>query len=230
MENVAAVVAPHPDDAEIGMGGTIAALTAVRIKVVIIDLTDGEPTPHGSPEIRARETQEASRILGVEHRVLLNIKNREVFDTVDNRKVLATVLREHKPSIIFLPYWEDAHPDHVQACALGEAARFYAKFVKTDLTFEPHYPRKVFHYFCSHLRPKAQPSFVFDISNYIEVKLKSVAAYRSQFIENDKNRWVLDLIRAENAHWGGEIQVSYGEPFICREHIGLRSVESLINA
>jgi N-acetylglucosamine malate deacetylase 1 len=230
MENVAAIIAPHPDDAEIGMGGTIAALTSAGSRVVVIDLTDGEPTPHGSREIRQKETAEATRILGVQQRVMLDINNREVFDNVENRKKLAAVLRQYKPTLIFVPYWEDAHPDHVQACALGEAARFYSKFVKTDMPFEPYYARKLFHYFCTHIRPRVQPSFVFDISGHIETKLKAVAAYRSQFLDNDKNRNVLDLIRSENAHWGSQVQAAYGEPFICREHVRLDSVESLLHA
>jgi N-acetylglucosamine malate deacetylase 1 len=230
MEHVVAVVAPHPDDAEIGMGGTIAALTQGGAEVVIIDLTDGEPTPHGSREIRAQETKAASHLLGVRDRVLLDVKNREIFDSVENRKLLASALRQYKPEIIFVPYWEDGHPDHVQACVLGEAARFYSKFVKTDMPFDPHYPRKLLHYFCTHIRPRAQPSFVFDISAFIEVKLKSVEAYRSQFVENEKNREVLGLIGQENAHWGFQVQAAYGEPFICREHICLKSVESLLNA
>lgn len=230
MEYAAAVIAPHPDDAEIGMGGTLAAIIAAGRRVVIIDLTDGEPTPHGSREIRQSETQEASRILGIQSRVTLDIPNREVFDSAPNRKKLASALREYKPAMLFVPYWEDGHPDHVQASMLGEAARFYSKFVKSDMPFEPHYPRKVFHYFCTHIRPRVQPSFIFDISPYIEQKLSAVAAYRSQFVENPNNSRVLDLIRSENAHWGFQIQAAYGEPFMCREYIGFKSAESLLNA
>ena len=230
MEDGVMIIACHPDDAEIGMGGTIAALLAKGVDLTLVDLTDGEPTPHGSLEIRQKESEQASKILGVTRRVNLGIKNREIFDTVENRKKLATVIRQHKPSMIFAPYWEDGHPDHVQASALCDAARFYAKFVKTDMPFEAHYPRKTFYYFCTHIRPKAQPAFVFDISPFIQTKMDAIAAYRSQFLVNEKNKQVLDLVRGESAHWGFQVGVAYGEPFACRENIRLQSHESLLNA
>jgi N-acetylglucosamine malate deacetylase 1 len=160
MEPLAVVFAPHPDDAEIGMGGTIRALIQKGIRVVIVDLTDGEPTPHGSKEIRATETANASLTLGVTERCNLELPNRSVFDSVDNRKIVANKIRELRPEVLFAPYWEDAHPDHVQACALIESARFYSKFVKSDLQFNPCYPRRVFHYFSTHLRNRFLPSFV----------------------------------------------------------------------
>jgi LmbE family N-acetylglucosaminyl deacetylase len=133
MEHIVLVVAPHQDDAEIGMGGTIIALRNRGVRVVILDLSDGEPTPFGSVEIRAKETSAASKILGVQERILLGLKNRELFDTVEARKQVAEVIREVRPTVVCAPYWEDAHPDHVQASALVDAARFYSKFVKTDL-------------------------------------------------------------------------------------------------
>jgi N-acetylglucosamine malate deacetylase 1 len=229
MESIV-VVAPHPDDAEIGMGGTIAALVKSNCRVVIVDLSDGEPTPLGSPEIRKEETKTASEILGVKERILLGLTNREIFDSTANRKKLAAVFREYKPSIVFAPYWEDAHPDHIQACQLVEAARFYSKFVKTDMPFEAHYPRRLFHYFGTHIRPKFAPSFVFDVSDFIEVKLQAVSAYRSQFLDNQKNQHVLRALRSEGEHWGFQTQTRYGEPFICRENLRLASTESLLNA
>lgn len=230
MEDVVMVFAPHPDDAEIGMGGTIASLLSQGCRVIVVDLTDGEPTPRGSVEIRKRETEEASRILGIRERVALDIVNREVFDTVPNRKKIASVIRQFKPSILFVPYWEDGHPDHVQASMLGDSARFYSKFVKSDLAHEAHYPRRIFYYFCTHIRPKLVPAFVFDISAFIDLKLSAVAAYRSQFLDNLKNQHVLDLIRGENAHWGAQVQVAFGEPFACRENIRISTASSLLNA
>ena len=227
MEDTIMVIAPHPDDAEIGMGGTIAALTGAGRRVIVIDLTDGEPTPYGSPQVRKQEAAEASRILGITERAALDITNREVFDTVENRKKLSARIREYKPSMLFIPYWEDAHPDHIKACGLAESARFYAKFVKCDLPHQPHYPRKLLHYFSTHIRPRFQPSFVFDISGHIDTKMQAVAAYRSQFSENPRNKSILQVIRNESAHWGFQVQTEFGEPFICRENIRLTSWESL---
>jgi bacillithiol biosynthesis deacetylase BshB1 len=227
MEDIALVVAPHQDDAEIGMGGTIAALCAKGARVVVLDLSDGEPTPYGSPEIRAKETKAASALLGVKERILLGLKNREIFDTVENRKKVAEVIREVKPALLFAPYWSDAHPDHTQSSALVDAARFYSKFVKTDLKHEPWYPRRELYYFSTHLRVKFSPSFIFDISDYLEVKIDSIKAYDSQFVQHPGNAKRIDAIRAEALYWGAEIGVKAGEPFVSKENMRVSSVEAL---
>jgi bacillithiol biosynthesis deacetylase BshB1 len=223
MEHIVLVVAPHQDDAEIGMGGTIIALRKQGVRVVILDLSDGEPTPFGSAEIRAKETQAASRILGIDERILLGLKNRELFDTVESRKRVAEIIREVKPTMICGPYWEDAHPDHVQASALVDAARFYAKFVKTDLRHEPWYPKRQLYFFSTHMRVKMSPSFVFDISAHLEGKMAAIRAYESQFIQHAGNTERLEVIRNEACYWGSQIGVHAGEPFVCREYIAVRS-------
>ncbi|MDR7514145.1 MAG: PIG-L family deacetylase, partial [Armatimonadota bacterium] len=170
------VLAPHPDDAEIAMGGTMAALVAQGWRVVVCDLTDGEPTPVGTPERRRREAERAARILGVE-RQILDLPNRFLLDGVEARKKVAAVIRAVRPEWLFVPYWEDAHPDHVQAATLCEAARFYAKLTHTDIPGEPHYPRRVVHFFSTHYRMVRRPSFVFDVSETLERKMESLRAY-----------------------------------------------------
>lgn len=224
------LIAPHPDDIEIGMGGTVAKLSEAGVKILLVDLTDGEPTPAGSPEIRAKEAEKASSILGITHRINLGIKNREIFDTVENRKKLASIIREHTPQIIFAPYAEDGHPDHIEAEKLSVAARFYSKFVVSDMPFSAHYPKKIFHYFSLHMKVRYNPSFVFDISGQIEKKMASISAYHSQFHANPKNVHRLDEIRTEAAFWGNQIGTQYGEPFICKENIRLSSVQALLEA
>jgi bacillithiol biosynthesis deacetylase BshB1 len=221
------VVAPHQDDAEIGMGGTIVALIEQGVRVVVVDLSDGEPTPYGSPEIRAVETKRASEIMGVSDRRLLGLKNREIFDTVDNRKLLAQVIREVKPGVVFAPYWEDAHPDHTQSSALVDGARFYAKLVKSDLKGEPWYPKRQLYFFSTHLRTRAEPSFVFDISAYVDRKMESIRAYHSQFVAHVENSKRLDLIRNEALYWGSQVGVKAGEPFLSRELRAVSTVKGL---
>lgn len=224
------VLASHPDDAEIGMGGTIAALQSSGIAVNIIDLSDGEPTPYGSIEKRAAESKAASSILDVSTREMLGLKNREIFDTVENRKLLAAAIRRCKPEIMFIPYWEDGHPDHISASALGIAARFYAKLSNTDIAGEPVYPRKTFFYFCTHIRPKVIPSFIFDISAHFEAKMSSIRAYKSQFADNPKNAVFLDTIIKEASYWGAQIGTAYGEPFVCKEQIAFRDPLNILEA
>jgi bacillithiol biosynthesis deacetylase BshB1 len=227
MEDVALVVSPHQDDAEIGMGGTIRVLRDQGIRVIILDLSDGEPTPHGSREIRARETKVASQILGVQERILLGLVNREIFDTVENRKRVAEVIRAIKPSVIFSPYWEDAHPDHVNSAALVDAARFYAKFVKTDLAHQPWYPRKQQYFFSTHLKVQIRPSFIFDISGALDSKISAIQAFESQFGSHTANVGRIQQIRNEALFWGAQIGVEAGEPFVCRENIRISSAHAL---
>src|SRR5437667_765805 len=106
------IVAPHPDDAELAAGGSILLLRAQGASVGVLDLTDGEPTPHGSLEIRKRETDAATAILGLDWRGNLGLPNRSLVADLDARRRLAEAFRELRPQTIFAPYWEDAHPDH----------------------------------------------------------------------------------------------------------------------
>ena len=120
------VFGPHPDDQELGMGGTIARLSKQGHDVVLVDMTDGEPTPHGDPETRAQEAAAAAEILGV-RRVQIGLRNRFVEHTIEARHVVAGIIREHQADILFVPYWEDAHPDHRAVTRIVEDARFDAK-------------------------------------------------------------------------------------------------------
>src|SRR5881398_3070732 len=141
------VIAPHPDDAELGAGATIALLLSQGARVGVLDLTDGEPTPHGSPEIRARETEAATAVLGLSWRGNLGLVNRRLEADLESRARLAGALRQLRPRCLFAPYWEDVHPDHVSASRLVDDACFWAKLTKSDLPGEPHFPAKVFYYF-----------------------------------------------------------------------------------
>ncbi len=129
----ALVVAPHPDDAELGVGGTIVRLMAQGWKVGILDLTSGEPTPLGSPERRAAETAAANAALGNPWRKNLGLPNRSLEPTLLHRRALAAVFREVRPRLLFAPFWEDAHPDHTAATQLVEDARFWSKLSKSDI-------------------------------------------------------------------------------------------------
>lgn len=224
------VVAPHPDDAEISVGGIVAVSRARGLRVGIVDLTDGEPTPHGTPEIRAKETDAASRILNTTWRQNLNLPNRSLQATLDERRRLAEVFRTVRPRIILAPYWEDVHPDHVAASSLCDDARFWSKLSRTDLAGEPFWPPTLYHYFSIHLRIHPAASFVVDISSGIEAKMEAVQAYQSQLVEgrSAEHPTVIDDIRDRARYWGWTINRGYGEPLINREQIGVQSLTDLL--
>jgi len=224
------VIAPHPDDAELCVGGTILLLKAQGMQVGVVDLTNGEPTPHGSPEIRQRETAAATQLLGIDWRGNLGLQNRLLQPTLQARGILAGVIRQLRPRFLMAPYWEDAHPDHVAASELVDAASFWAKLTKTDLPGTPHYPQRILYYPAMHLKLHVKPSFVVDVTPYHETKMEGVRCYHSQFIEGRPTAppTLLDDIRARARYWGWAIGADFGEPFICREEIGLRSLGDLL--
>ncbi len=224
------VVAPHPDDAELGMGGAILKLKAEGVRVGVLDLTSGEPTPHGSTEIRQRETVAATKILELDWRENLGLPNRSLEPTLEARAQLAGVIRQQRPRWLFAPYWQDAHPDHVAATQLVEAARFWSKLTKTDLPGKPHHPERIYNYFCVHLKLAPQPALVLDITSEWEQKLAAIRCYESQFITGRPTQppTFLEGLRDEAAYWGNTIGVKYGEPFTCREPLGLNSMAGLI--
>ncbi len=210
------------------MGGTVCWLLAQGHDVVLCDLTNGEPTPVGTAERRAAEAAAAASLLGVTRRITLTLPNRYLQDTLEARVAVAEVIREVRPDALFVPYWVDAHPDHVAAAALCEAARFTAKLTKTTMRGEPHYPRRVYHFFSTHYRLHVKPSFIVDISDYIDAKIASIVAYESQFGDERGTGWIIDAIREANGHWGRLIHRRYGEAFACREEIGVVRWDGLI--
>ena len=221
------VVAPHPDDAELGMGGTIARLIDEGHRVLILDLTDGEPTPKGTRERRRLEAAEADRVLGCE-RVNLGLRNRELEHTIEARHRVAAVLRERRCDVLFIPHPDDVHPDHLAATRIASDARFDAKLTKSSIPGEPMHPRRLIHYYCTHLKAIPTPTFLLDISRYRERKHAAILAYRSQVIDHFPNQRLPEQVDIRDRFMGFQIGVEAAEPFWCREAIGLRDVTALV--
>lgn len=224
------VVAPHPDDAEISVGGLIVASRRQNLRVGVVDLTTGEPTPHGSDELRQQETQRATELLDLSWRDNLQLPNRSLQADLQARRRLAEVFRRTQPQIILAPFREDAHPDHVAASQLVDDARFWSKLSRSDLDGQPFWPPLLLHYFSIHLRIHPTASFVIDISHTIDRKMESVQAYHSQMVEgrDDTFPTVLDDIRDRARYWGWTIGRAYGEPLLNREQVGLSSLQDIL--
>ena len=194
------VFGPHPDDQEIGMGASIAKLAALGHDVLIVDVTDGSPTPKGDRASRLVEAQNALAALQPSQdaiargarpisRLLLDLPNRMVEHTLKTRHMFAGAIRAHQAGIVFTPWEVDAHPDHRAVTRSVEDARFDAKLTKVDMPAPPGvpvigppiYPKWLFYYHVSHLRATITPSFLLDVTGFEQQKIKSVQAYRSQF-------------------------------------------------
>ncbi len=244
------VVGPHPDDQELGMGGAIARLAQQGHEILLLDVTNGEPTPLGSPEIRAKETAAATAILSPDlskypnakpvQRLLLGLPNRFVEHTLEARHAIAGAIRAHQAEIVFTPYFEDAHPDHRAVTRIVEDARFDAKLTKIDMPTpvdgwtgeamplgDPIYPKWLFYYYATHLRWVADPSFVLDITGQLETKIAAIKAYHTQFVLPEKNRRVVEWVEASATYFGSRIGVGAGEPFFTKEPVGLGSLDGL---
>lgn len=224
------VVATHPDDAELSVGGTIVQSLRAGMRVGLLDLTSGEPTPFGTLEKRKLETAAATKALGLSWRENLGLANRRLEPDLASRRALAEVFRRTRPRIILGPYWEDVHPDHVAASQLVDAARFWSKLSRTDLDGEPYWPPRLYHYWSIHLRIHPKPAFVLDISDAIDAKMQAIGCYASQFSEGRQPVFPtpLDDIRDRARYWGWTIGKPYAEPFASREEIGISGWASLL--
>jgi N-acetylglucosamine malate deacetylase 1 len=226
----ALVVAPHPDDAEIGLGGTIAKLISMGWKVGILDLTSGEPTPLGSVAARREETARANAAIGNPWRQNLGLPNRSLEPTLAHRRALAEVFRKVRPRLLFAPFWEDAHPDHASATKLVEDARFWSKLSKSDLDGEPFHPARILYYFSVHLKIVERPSFVVDISDHAEAKRTALNCYQTQLVANQPpdRPGVIDAVFDRTRFWGHLVGVRHAEPIASREPIGLMNLDGLL--
>ncbi len=207
------VISPHPDDAELGMGGSLAKAKAEGYTTGIIDLTRGEAATKGSPEIRAQEAEAATKILGLDVRRNLGWPDSRIMDSEDRRLHLARVLRELKPRIIVAPHFNDRHPDHVAAAHIVPAAVHLMGLKNSPLSGEPHKAKNFFHYMGN---GPFEATLVVDTSDYIELWEAAVKCYDSQFSGEAASETVTPDIyrrrRGRAAYWGTFIGAAYGEP------------------
>ena len=210
---------PHPDDVEITCGGSIAKLAKLGHKVGVLHMTNGEPTPRGDPETRARECAAAAKILGVAIVETLPLTNRELMDGPVARYAVATVFRRYRPRIVvgMAGRTPGASPDHWQAQLILEASRFYSQLTKWDDRFANTPPHRVdwLWYRPVHIAADIEhwhATFVVDISDVYEQKIAAISCYKSQFDEQRLAR-LIHRIRAFDATDGSRAGFEYGELF-----------------
>lgn len=223
------IFAAHPDDAELSMGGTIARFTAEGLKVGVVDLTKGEMSTRGNTKMRAKETAESTKILRLKVRENLGFKDGDISLSSSILKKVVSIIRKYKPSIVFAPFLNDRHPDHIDASNLIKRAVFNSGLKKFNTISggkaQLHYrPEKIFYYMQTYL---FSPSFIVDISNYFNTKMKAVKAFKSQFHNlkfKEEDTFIsrpefLDYVEARAKYYGFQIRKKYGEPFYCEEAI-----------
>jgi bacillithiol biosynthesis deacetylase BshB1 len=221
-------IAAHRDDIEQTCGGTLLRMAARGLRTGILDLTQGESGTRGSAQERAAEASDAGRILGVRHRQALDLPDGAIANTLENRLKIARVVRQLRPRVVILPYWEARHPDHATCATLGYEACFLAGLSRlqgADVeTFSPHRPFKIVY---ASLYADVRPSFIVDITPFIEQRHASLMSYKSQYANQAQGGGLFvpeEEIRertfAEARHYGLLAGVKYGEPFVQRE-VGL---------
>jgi N-acetylglucosamine malate deacetylase 1 len=240
-------IAAHRDDVEQTCGGTLLKAAQRGQRTGILDLTRGEMGTRGTAEDRAREADDAAKILGVSWRRALDIPDGRVENTYENRLKVAAVIRETRPRVIILPYWKGRHPDHYTASVLGYEASFLAGLAKLALSSQPSAisqtssgagesgalaPHRPFKIIYATLYYDIRPSFVVDIGEQFEGKFASILAYTSQFSDQEAGKDLFparDEIRARvesMARFYGMLGgVSHAEPFLQKE-VGL--IEDLL--
>ena len=219
-------VCAHPDDAELVMGGTLAAEAARGRRVAIVDLTRGEMGSRGTEETRAREAVEAARILGVAHRESLGLPDARLAPTTEQKDVVVAALRRLRPRVVLLPHWEQRHPDHAAASRIVYEASFLAG-LRAFRPFKLAYTLPVTE------AVEIVPSFVVDVTAQWETKMRAIRAFASQFTPASGERVSLPFDRFQHAvetagrRAGQRIGVEYGEGFVTREPLHVDDLLSL---
>jgi N-acetylglucosamine malate deacetylase 1 len=217
-------IAAHRDDVEQTCGGTLLRMRSLGASTAILDLTRGEAGTRGTAEERAAEAAEAGRILGVAWRGALDIPDGRVENTYENRLKIVAILRRVRPRVVILPYWMGRHPDHYTSATLGYEACFLSGLARIDTGTHPHRPFKIVY---ASLYADVRPTFVVDITPFIEDRHRALVAYRSQYANQSAGSGlfvpeeeVRERTFAEARHYGTLAGVRYAEPFVQKE-VGL---------
>ena len=216
------VFGPHPDDLEIGAGGTIARHTAMGLRVGLCDLTAGEMGSNGTVEERLAEAEDARRVLGATWRTNLRWPDRGIGSTLDHALAATELIRRVRPRAVALPYWADRHPDHVAASTVLTDAIFNAGLRRFRAAGEPWKPAMTSYYFINESTP---PSFVVDVTDQYETKRRALACHTSQFRPPGTggvhtrltSPRFMKLIESRDAQFGALAGVDFAEGFVVRE-------------
>jgi bacillithiol biosynthesis deacetylase BshB1 len=223
-------IAAHPDDIEQTCGGTLIRMAEIGYRTGALDLTAGDMGTRGTPEERLAEAEVAAGHLRLAWRGNLRFPDARLENTLSARMTLAVKIRELRPRVVILPYWEGRHPDHYRASELGYEACFLAGLKKLDEYSAPHRPYKVIY---ASLYANVKPSFVVDISGQFKARMAALLSYQSQYGAQDEGsglfpqeQEIRERLGAAARFYGNLIGVKYGEPFVVKETM---QVDDIVN-
>ena len=231
--DVLAIVA-HPDDAELLCGGSLLRCADAGQRTGVLDLTRGEMGSRGTPELRAKEAERASEILGLAERRNAGLPDSHLQNTPDARRRVVEVLRDLRPRVVVTHWSSGRHPDHRAAAELAYDASYLSGLKNYDAPGLPFRPHKVVHALSFREDPQ-KPTFVVDITDQMDRKMAAIGAYASQFGEAvtagevfpGGGRSLEDQIRTQAARAGSLIRAAYGEPFWTRETLSMETLGGL---
>ena len=225
----------HPDDAELSVSGTLLKLKSLGYRTGVIDMTRGEMGTRGTPEIREREAHNAARILKLDARLNLNQPDGHIWPTEEVRTALVRVIRSHKPKVLMTTHWDDPHPDHANTARITREAARLATMARYDeaANQSPVAMPSIMHSVFSRL---VLPSFIVDVSEFIDEKMASIRAHESQFYSAASSEpatrisapGFLEEIEYRMRYYGSLIGTRAGEPFYVREALNVDDPVALL--
>jgi bacillithiol biosynthesis deacetylase BshB1 len=225
-------ITAHPDDTELTCGGTVIKMVQAGYEVGLLDLTRGESGTRGSVSLRAKESERASKVMGIAYRDNLGLPDAALEHSREYKLKIAQKIRDLRPRTVILPYWKGRHPDHFIAGQIGYEACFLAGLARLPLKGQPYRPFKII--YASLYVPSVKPTFVVDITSQFEKKLEAILSYSSQFSARRDLRNLFpsradlrDRVGSLARHFGLMIGVRYGEPFVTREVAAVEDIVSM---
>jgi bacillithiol biosynthesis deacetylase BshB1 len=225
-------IAAHPDDVEQTCGGTLIKMAETGYRTGVLDLTAGDMGTRGTPQQRLIEADFAAKLMLVGWRENMHFPDARLQNDISARMTLAVKIRELKPRVVIIPYWQARHPDHYRAGELSYEACFLAGLKKLDEYTEPHRPDKVIY---SSLYANVTPSFIVDISAQFERRMSALLSYHSQYGSTQEagatlfpqEQEIRERLAAIARYYGNLIGAKYGEPFVVKEAMRVDDVVSM---
>jgi N-acetylglucosamine malate deacetylase 1 len=213
-------------------GGTVIKMVQAGYEVGLLDLTRGESGTRGSVSLRAKESERASKVMGIAYRDNLGLPDAALEHSREYKLKIAQKIRDLRPRTVILPYWKGRHPDHFISGQIGYEACFLAGLARLPLKGQPYRPFKII--YASLYVPSVKPTFVVDITSQFEKKLEAILSYSSQFSARRDLRNLFpsradlrDRVGSLARHFGLMIGVRYGEPFVTREVAAVEDIVSM---